>query len=187
MGPQSAGRARYDRIATEEIGPVGFWESFVVCRSETPLDDLRAVTERHDGIEDHSHRPGGWQVGQYPGAELADDGPAMLAELAAETGSPALAGFVLDSDTIHVEGFSASGGYWRACLSRDAAEAYCEDDDEDFAAEFPTAEEAARSAAAWSVEAGGTPDFPGLVEVFAIAESDFAEALYFELLDRLGI
>ncbi|MCG7205848.1 hypothetical protein [Streptomyces arenae] len=166
---------------------MGFWGSYVVCRSETPLDGLQAVVERHDGIDEHEHRPGGWQIGRYPGPELADEGPGMLAELAAETRAPALTGFVLDSDTVFVEGFSARAGHWRACLAREAAEAYCDDDDEDFAAEFPPAEAAARAAAAWAREAGLTPDPPGLLAVFAVADTDWAEGLFFRLLDLLGI
>ncbi|MCX4974934.1 hypothetical protein [Streptomyces sp. NBC_00620] len=166
---------------------MGFWGSFVVCRSETPLDELSAVVERHDGIEEHWRRADGWQVGQYPGPELADDAPALLAELVEETGAPALTGFVLDSDAVHVEGFSVAGGHWKACLAREATEAYCEDDDEDFDAEFPSPEAAARAAAAWASAAGRTPDMPGLAEVFAEEDSDFAEELFFRLLDKLGM
>ncbi|MFD3620821.1 hypothetical protein ACFWWT_37430 [Streptomyces sp. NPDC058676] len=166
---------------------MGFWGSFVVCRSEIPLDGLQAVVERHDGIDEHEHRPGGWQIGRYPGPELADDGPPLLADLAEETGAPALVGFVLDSDTVFVEGHSAGGGYWRACLVRAAAEAYCEDDEEDFDAEFPFPEAAARAAAAWAREAGLTPDPAGLLEVFAVEDADFAEELFFRLLEKLGV
>ncbi|MFJ4693294.1 hypothetical protein [Streptomyces sp. NPDC088766] len=166
---------------------MGFWGSYVVCRSQTPLDGIHAVVERHDGIDEHEHRPGGWQIGRCPGPELADDGPALLAELADETGAPALTGFVLDSDTVFVEGFSAGGGHWRACLVREAAEAYCEDDEEDFDAEFPPPEAAAHAAAVWAREAGLLPDPSGLLEVFAVEDAFFAEELFFRLLDLLGI
>ncbi|MCX5557280.1 hypothetical protein [Streptomyces sp. NBC_00038] len=170
---------------------MGFWGSFVVCRSEAPLDGLSAVIERHDGMQEHwrraGGRAGGWQVGQYSGPDLADDASALVAELAGETGAPALTGFVLDSDAVHVEGFSVAGGHWKACLVREATEAYCEDDDEDFDAEFPSAEAAAHTAAAWASEAGRTPDLPGLVEVFAQEDSDLAEELLFRLLDELGV
>lgn len=166
---------------------MGFWGAYVVCRSETPLDDLQAVIERHDGVDEHEHRPGGWQIGRYPGPELADESPAMLAELAEEAGAPALTGFVLDSDTVFVEGCSSTGGHWRACLAREAAEGYCEDDDEDFDAEFPLPEPAAQAAATWAREAGLTPDPSGLLATFAEEDSDFAEELFFRLLDQLGI
>ncbi|MED7822750.1 hypothetical protein [Streptomyces chiangmaiensis] len=148
-----------------------------------PLTEI----ERHDGIAAHEHRPGGWRIGRYPGPELADDGPALLAELAEETGAPALTGFVLDSDAVFVEGLSARAGHWRARLVREAAEAYCEDDDEDFDAEFPRPEAAARTAAAWAKEAGLAPDPSGLLEVFAVEGAAFAEELFFRLLCELGI
>ncbi|MGP2438477.1 hypothetical protein [Streptomyces sp. JW3] len=166
---------------------MGFWGSYVVCHSETPLDDLHAVVERHDGIDEHEHRPGGWQIGRYPGPELADTGREWLAELTEETGAPALTGFVLDSDTVFVEGFSVKGGHWCACLAREAAEAYCDDDDEDFHAEFPPPEEAVQAAVNWAREAGLVPDPSGLLEVFAVEDTDFAEELFFRLLDLLGI
>ncbi|MGW1213627.1 hypothetical protein ACWD5F_28830 [Streptomyces sp. NPDC002499] len=166
---------------------MGFWGSYVVCRSTTPLDGIQAVVERLDGIDEHELRPGGWQIGRYPGPELADEGPVLLPELTEETGAPALIGFVLDSDTVFVEGFSTEGGYWRACLAREAAEAYCEDDDEDFEAEFPPPGEAARAAAVWARDAGLTPDPPGLLAVFAVEDSDSAEELFFRLLDVLGV
>lgn len=164
---------------------MGFWGSYVVCRSGTPLDELQAVVERHDGIDEHEYPPGGWQVGRYPGPEPAGEGPVLLAELAKEAGVPALTGFVLDSDTVFVESFSARAGHWRSCLVREAAEAYCED--EDFDAEFPRPEAAARFAVAWAREAGLTPDPPGLLEVFAVEDTDFAEELFFRLLGRLGV
>ncbi|MET7743249.1 hypothetical protein [Streptomyces sp. NPDC005385] len=166
---------------------MGFWGSYVVCRSATPLDDIPAVVKRHDGIDEHELRSGGWQIGRYAGPELADEGPVLLPELTEETGAPALTGFVLNSDTVFVEGFSAGGGHWRACLVREAAEAYCEDDDEDFDHEFPPPEEAAHAAAVWAREAGLLPDPSGLLGVFAVEDTDFAEELFFRLLDLLGI
>ncbi|MEU8652251.1 hypothetical protein [Streptomyces sp. NPDC048737] len=57
-----------------------------MCRSETPLDEREAVIGRHDGVGEHERRPGGWQIARYPGPVLADEGPAMLAGLAEETG-----------------------------------------------------------------------------------------------------
>jgi hypothetical protein len=78
-----------------------------------------------------------------------------------------LTGFALDSDTVFVEGFSAGGGHWRACLVREAAEAHCEDDNEDFDAELPPPEEAAHAAAVWASKAGLLPDPSDLLEVFA--------------------
>ncbi|MFJ4831242.1 hypothetical protein ACIP79_15165 [Streptomyces sp. NPDC088747] len=106
-----------------------------------------------------------WTYSAYCGP-LVDRARSFLG-FTIKTVPPALTGFVLDSDAVHVEGFSVVGGHWEACLVREATEAYCEDDDEDFDAEFPSAEAAARSAATWASEAGRKPDLPGLVEVFA--------------------
>ncbi|MFD5626946.1 hypothetical protein [Streptomyces sp. NPDC127072] len=94
---------------------------------------------------------------------------------------------MLDSDAVHVEGFSMAGGHWKACLAREATAAYCEDDGGDFDAEFPPPEAAARAAATWASAAARTPNLPGLVEVFAEEDVDFAEELFFRLLDRLGV
>lgn len=94
---------------------------------------------------------------------------------------------MLDSDTVFVKGFSPAAGHWRACLAREAAEAYCEDDDEDFDTEFPLPEPAAQAAAAWAREAGLTPDPSALLATLAEEDSDFAEELFFRLLYQLGI
>ncbi|MGI5455051.1 hypothetical protein ACQEWB_18095 [Streptomyces sp. CA-249302] len=55
-----------------------------------------------------------------------------------------------------------------------------------FRTEFPPAP-AARTAATWAREAGLTPDPAGLLATFAEEDSDFAEELFFRMLDQLGI
>ena len=167
---------------------MGLWGSFVVGRAAVPLPELTAVAERSEGIEDHQSYADGWQVGQYPGPELAHDAAALLTEVAAETGAPALTGFVLDSDTIVVEGYSEPHGYWRACLVRHAMQGYCEDDGEDFDAVYPTPEQATGAALRWAGDAGLTPDPDAVRETFQVEQVDlFAEGLFFELLHALGI
>jgi hypothetical protein len=92
----------------------------------------------------------------------------------------------MDSDTVIVEGFSVVGGFWRACLVREAMRGYCEDEG-DFSAYLP-AGAAAAAAAGWAVEAGLVPDRVELEAVFAVEEVDlFAEELFFTMLRCLGL
>lgn len=167
---------------------MGFWGSFVVCRAAVPLPELTAVADRSEGIEDLQSYPDGWQVGQYSGPELAHDATALLTEVAAETGAPALTGFVLDSDAIVVEAYSKPRGYWRACLVRQAMQGYCEDDGEDFHAVYLTPDQATTAALGWALDAGLTPDPAAVHTVFQVEEVEmFAEGLFFDLLKALGI
>ena len=57
--------------------------------------------------------------GQYDG-----DLPGALDALVAETGTPALAAFVLDSDCAAVEGLTPAGVRWEGCLHPGIAQAY---------------------------------------------------------------
>lgn len=167
---------------------MGFWGSFLVCRTAGSVLDLAAVVERTEGLDDEHTYLGGWRVGQFSGPELADNAARMLAELVGETNAPALTGFVLDSDAVIVEGLSRVTGYWRACLAREAMEGYCEDDGQDFHAQFPTAEQATASAVGWATHAGLTPDPDALLRTFQTAQADlFAEELFFTMLTHLGL
>jgi len=165
---------------------MGFWGSFVLARAEQEsLLDLPPVTSRSEGLEEEV-RLGDWRLGRFEGPELAQDAGALLADLVAATGAPALTAFVLDSDAVVVDGLSAAGP-WRACLAREAMRGYCEDDGEDFGI-YPSATAAAAAAADWAREAGCTPDEQFLERVFATDEADlFAEDLFTSLLQALGL
>ncbi|MCU1681920.1 MAG: hypothetical protein JWQ81_2659 [Amycolatopsis sp.] len=165
---------------------MGFWGTFVTCRTDSALTDLRAIAMRSEGLDYQWRTKNGWQVGQYDRLELGDDAPAMLADLAAETGHPTLCAFVLDSDAIQIDGFSENG-HWRACLARESMRDYCEDDDEDFDFVFLPPETAVKQAARWSDNAGYGPNLVGLRAVFSTEEAvSAAEDLFFELLEHLG-
>jgi hypothetical protein len=167
---------------------VGFWGSFVVCRAATPLFELNTVAERSEGIDWHQECPGGWQVGQYQGPELAEDSQPLLIELAVETGAPTLTGFVLDSDAVAVEGYSPGHGHWLACLAREAMRSYSEQDGEDFDAVFPSAEAATAAATRWAADAGLRPDPREVQRVFCVDRADpLAEELFLSLLAGLGV
>jgi hypothetical protein len=167
---------------------VGFWGSFVVCRGETPLEDLAPVAEWSGALEENRRWAGGWQVGQYSGSAIADGAAALLPKLAARTGSPALIAFVLDSDAVSVEGCRPGAGLWRACLCREAMASYLKDSDMDLGAVFLPAREAARRAGEWAVAAGAAPDSGRLEHLFSLGHADpFAEELFFEMLESLGL
>jgi hypothetical protein len=39
---------------------VGFWGSYVVCRTDQPLDTVDAIVQRDDGLEWSERRADGW-------------------------------------------------------------------------------------------------------------------------------
>jgi hypothetical protein len=167
---------------------MGFWGSFVLCRTDAALDEVAAIASRDEGLEEADHLGGGWQVGRYSGSFLADDADGMLNDLIAETGAPALTGFVLDSDCIDVHGRGSRSGHWHACLARASMARYVKEDGVDFDWEFLRPQAAADRAAAWAREARLDPDEPALLDVFSRPDGDlFAEPLFYALIRALGI
>lgn len=165
---------------------MGFSGVVVVAFTGRSLIELNSISEVTEGIEGEDVR-GEWRVGWFPGSELAEDSAVLLETLVAETGAPALTFFVIDSNTVVVEGQSSPGGLWRGCLAWEPMQAYCDEDGSDFAGSYLAPEAAAQAAAVWASAAGLQTDKELLLATFTVASEMFAEQLIQPLLDGLGI
>ncbi|MER6675784.1 hypothetical protein [Streptomyces sp. NPDC000983] len=163
---------------------MGYWGYFVVGREERPLGELAALAGA-PGITLRREAPDGWQVWEYASGE-GDVG--NMHELAAQTGAPALFGYVMDSDCAVVEAAGPLSGAWSTCLAREAMAARLGAGDgptlEDY---FLQPRDAAERAVAWAAEAGHTVPAEPLLDVLTAEPDPLAENLFFLLLDRLGV
>ncbi|MFJ8540816.1 hypothetical protein ACIRFH_02160 [Streptomyces sp. NPDC093586] len=178
---------------------MGYWGYFVVGRAERPLAELDALAGAA-GMNLRVSAPDGWQMWEYPGGE-GDVG--NMNDLAAQTGAPALFGYVMDSDCVAVEAAAPGSGAWTTCLARAAMAGYLGAENEGLTLEdyFLEPRDAAERAVAWAAEAGRTADAGELTEVLAAEPGDdaasgpgsasgvapTAEDLFFRFLDRLGV
>ncbi|MFI5677985.1 hypothetical protein [Streptomyces cellulosae] len=185
---------------------MGYWGYFVVGRAERPLAELAAPADA-EGVTLRASAPGGWQVWEYPSR---DGDVSSMNALAAETGAPALFGYVMDSASVVVEAAGPESGAWTACLGRAAMAARLgiREGDEDLGddenevgedeADGPVLEDyfleprdAAERAVAWAAEAGHGVAVEPLLDVLRAepdpAADELAENLFFRLLDRLGV
>lgn len=176
---------------------MGYWGYFVVGRGERPLAELAALAGA-EGMNLRASAPGGWQVWEYPSG---DGDVGSMNALALETGSPALFGYVMDSDCVVVEAAAPESGAWTICLARAAMAKYVGADQEGLTLEdyFLEPRDAVERAVAWAAEAGHTvPEEPLLdlltadvdvdVDVDTDADAEpLAENLFFRMLDRLGV
>ena len=167
---------------------MGFSGSMVVCRTDASLDDVQAITERDDGLDRETQLGNRWRVGTYFGRFIVDDAEAMLRELAAETGAPALTGFVIDSDCVEIDALGPDSGYWRACLAREAMAGHLTTDGLRVDEEFPSPQDATTHALAWAGEAGLSADTDVLLDILRRGQADpLAEDLFFDFLHSLGL
>jgi hypothetical protein len=109
--------------------------------------------------------------------------------LAAQTGAPALFGYVMDSASVVVEAAAPESGAWTTCLARAAMAGYLDAGNEGLTLEdyFLQPRDAAERAVAWAAEAGHEVAAEPLVEVLTAEPDPLAENLFFRLLDRLGV
>ncbi|MFC9908938.1 hypothetical protein [Streptomyces sp. NPDC059862] len=171
---------------------MGYWGYFVVGRDERPLAELAALSGVPGG-ELRKSAPGGWQVWEYAGG---DGDVGSMNALAAETGAPALFGYVMDSACVVVEAAAPQSGAWTACLARAAMAGYLGADSEGLTLEdyFLDPRDAAERAVAWAAEAGHTVPAEPLLDVLTadpdpapLPRDPLAENLFFRFLDRLGV
>jgi hypothetical protein len=165
---------------------MGFWGSLVLCRPSGDLSEVEAIVSRDESVSEVAQPGGDWRIGQCEDTALIEDAEAFLRELVAESGAPAVLGYVLDSDCVDLVAMGAISGVWRSCLNREAMRAH----DEDYLLDESIlhAEAAAERATQWAAEAGLQPNLPALLSVFSrTGDILFAESLFFELVDALGI
>jgi hypothetical protein len=166
---------------------MGWWGSLIVGRSEQQIAELSALEEYGQTLELRCELGGGWQVWAHDGAELASGVESWLPAFAAECRSPVLTAFFLDSDCADVRGFGAGSGLWSACLGRRSMQGYLSEDGLHVDDMFPSPQAAGGLAARWSAEAGYAADESALVRLFEVDSDPFAEPLFDDLLDALGL
>ncbi|MER6695255.1 hypothetical protein [Streptomyces minutiscleroticus] len=166
---------------------MGFWGYYVVGRSEKPLAGLAALADVQ-GMTLHEMTSEGWQVWQYPSKDGAGD-VGDMAGLAAETGAPALFGYVMGGDCVVVEAAAPRGGAWTTCLARGAMAGHLGSGGDGPSVDdyFLEPRDAVARALAWAEEAGRTVAERPLLEVLSAEDEPSAEMLFFRFLDRLGV
>ncbi|MEU6663664.1 hypothetical protein [Streptomyces sp. NPDC046821] len=167
---------------------MGYWGYYVVGRSGRELVELDALAGAREGLALLERRADGWQVWECPdggGSGRYDIG--SMNKLAAETGAPALFGYVMDSDCVVIEAAAPLSGVWTACLARDAMAGYLAEDELALDDYFLEPADAARRAVDWAAECGRTVAPGPLAAVLAEDPAPFAEPLFFRFLDLLGV
>lgn len=192
---------------------MGFWGTLVAVRSNgdvpAPLRDRDAEERRHPG----ALRGDGWQVFEVSSNLLEEEN--RLSGLATDLGSPILAAYIADSDYGWLVGVSRAGR-WCAWLDAKTAFAFERDHHVMLGVPKPEARRlarsmirnfgvspgrAARAAAQWATDAGyagnprrvrrilGARRPPGIGARLHLpwTRYAFAEDMFFDLLDGLGI
>ncbi|MFD7899352.1 hypothetical protein [Streptomyces sp. NPDC059743] len=163
---------------------MGFWGYLVVGRSDRPLAEEPALSAVRSELTLHQRRSDGWQVWRHPSEPDIGD----MGALARAMGSPVLFGFVMGSECVAVEAAAPGSGSWYACLAREPMARHLAPSGLELEELFLPAEDAARRAADWAAEAGGTAEPETLLDVLSARRPEsFAEVLFFRLLDGLGI
>ncbi|ALO91345.1 hypothetical protein SHL15_0132 [Streptomyces hygroscopicus subsp. limoneus] len=163
---------------------MGYWGSLIVARHRHPLNGAAAFTDGAH-MELLQERADDWRLWSSEGQTSLDE--EALIELVEVTGRPVLAGFVMDSDCLVLEGRTKDQTTWRACLDRAAMSAYMAEDGQSVDDWFLGPKEAAEHAVAWARAAGLTPLPETIADVLSKRSDPFVEDLFQEFLDGLGI
>lgn len=100
---------------------MGFWGTFVACRSDQQLGQLLPdVTAAGEADACDGRWSGGWRVWRLfdSSGELPTD---VGNRLVRATGGPVLIGRVLDSDAVQVTGIGVRTANWQTWLKLDSA------------------------------------------------------------------
>ncbi|GAA3984074.1 hypothetical protein GCM10023085_77710 [Actinomadura viridis] len=146
----------------------------VVGRNERPLADLYVLRALLPAVTVSRPRGNGWQVCELGGEAAIADSVSLLVDLAAATRAPALLASATDGDGATVEGFSGSGGYWKAALPVTGT------------GPLPVAELAAR-VVAWAASAQHPVAPAPVVEFLRAPGRDRVDGMLEELLALLGL
>ncbi|MFH8981181.1 hypothetical protein [Streptomyces varsoviensis] len=166
---------------------MGFWGYFVVGRSDRGLVECAVFDESRDHLELTEAFADGWQLWQHPPEPELGDIDSLVRGLTKETGAPALAAYVLDSECAVVAAAGPAGTSWSACLGRAAMARYMEQSEMDIGELFLTPRAAASQGAAWAAAAGHIANTTALTRVLAADPDPFVENLFYDLLAELGI
>lgn len=165
----------------EEVTGMGFWGYFIVARSEHSLADLGAISAlcSWDGSDQAGELVGHRSDGSWQFLQVHRGDPSavewLAARLSAETGAPALAMYVMDSDCGWIVAASPSGGAWRGCLGSDA----------DIPPLDTSMEQIAEAAAEWAAEAGRVADAGAITVAMPKRPGPFGEGVD-DLMSALG-
>ncbi|GAA0405225.1 hypothetical protein [Streptomyces luteireticuli] len=164
-----------------------FWGYLLLARPGRSLPESPALrTNRHHLLPTASFDDG-WQLWHHPHQPELGDLDALVRALADETGAPALAAYVMESDCAVVSGAGPGGAPWSACLGRRALAGYMADTGLALDELFPDPRAAAAHCSAWAAAAGHTADPDGLAAVLAAEPEPRVENLFEDLLAHLGI
>ncbi|MBH1935911.1 hypothetical protein I5Q34_16815 [Streptomyces sp. AV19] len=165
-----------------------FWGYLLVGRREgRALPDSPVLRPNRHHLLPTASFGDGWQLWHHPRRPELGDLDALVRALADETGAPALAAYVMESDCAVVSGAGPGGAPWSACLGRRALAGYMADTGLALDELFPDPRAAAAHCSDWAAAAGHTADPAELAAVLAAEAAPSVEDLFEDLLARLGI
>lgn len=165
---------------------MGFWGYFIVAQSERSLADLGAISTlcSWDGSDQAGELVGHRSDGSWQFLQVHRGDPSavewLAGRLSTETGAPALAMYVLDSDCGWIVAASPRGGGWRGCLGPDIAIA-----DYNMPPSNACIEQIAEAAAEWAAEAGRVADAGAIAAAMPERPGPFGEGVD-DLMSALG-
>ncbi|WP_212764047.1 hypothetical protein [Streptomyces sp. I05A-00742] len=166
---------------------MGYWGYLLVGRRDRALAECPVLRGSRCHLRPARAFHGGWQLWLHPHQPELGDLDALVRALADETGAPALAASVMESDCAVVSGAGPGGAPWSACLGRRALAAYMAETGLALDELFPDPRSAAAHCSAWAAEAGYAADAAELAAVLAAEPVPRVENLFRDLLARLGI
>ncbi|GAA2914005.1 hypothetical protein GCM10020221_07110 [Streptomyces thioluteus] len=171
-----------------------FWGYLLLARRDRALPESPVLRPSRHHLLPTASFGDGWQLWHHPHQpELGPHQPelgdldALVRALADETGAPALAAYVMESDCAVVSGAGPGGAPWSACLGRRALAGYMADTGLALDELFPDPRAAAAHCSAWAAAAGHTADPAELAAVLTAEPEPRVENLFEDLLAHLGI
>ncbi|MFI1972754.1 hypothetical protein BLA24_26935 [Streptomyces cinnamoneus] len=168
---------------------MGFWGYLLVGRGGArALVECPALAANRDHLVPAGAFGDGWQLWEHPEHPALGDGiDTLVRALADQTGAPALAAYVMESDCAVLVGAGPGDPSWSACLGRTTLARYMAETGLGLDELFPGPEAAAAHCAAWADAAGCAADAAELVRVLAADPEPSVETLFRELLAGLGV
>lgn len=172
---------------------MGYWGTFIVARSGRPVMELEGLKASADQVAWQRTGGDGWQVVQihrgpdgWDSQTLPAGWERLLVSVMEQTGHPVLAAVVLDSDGAQLIGYSPKAGRWGGWLMLERIISHLDEIRDRLYEVGPPGHIAAPLALRWATEAGYKPT-ASAVEAALDGGEVFAEDLFFQLLDALGL